>query len=92
MNTCNDLNKDMISITFAVQEGKLYKHYSGKIYKVLSIARCSENPENFFVIYQGIYTCPTFGENQVWCRPYTMFIEKIVFDGKEQPRFAEIKS
>lgn len=73
-----------------VEVGKLYKHYTGKIYKILSIAHYSENPESLMVVYQGLYNCPTFGKNPIWCRPYTMFTEVIEINGKFQPRFSEV--
>lgn len=70
--------------------GSVYQHYNDKMYKVIAIAHDSENPELLRVIYQGLYTCSTFGENPVWDRPYEMFAEKVTINGVEQYRFTEI--
>jgi hypothetical protein len=69
-----------------------YKHYSGKLYKVIAIAHDSEDPSLLRVIYQGLYDCQTFGPNPVWDRPYTMFAENVVMNGVEQPRFVKINA
>ncbi len=73
-----------------IKTGKLYKHYNGKFYKILAIAHYSEDPSLFHVVYQGLYDCPTFGPNPIWTRPYSMFIENVVINGKEQARFEEV--
>jgi hypothetical protein len=74
-----------------VQVGALYKHYSGKVYKIIAIAHHSENPQELMVVYQGLYDCPSFGKNPMWCRPYTMFVEHVDINGKQQPRFALVE-
>lgn len=71
--------------------GKTYKHYSGKLYKVLAIARDSEDPSILRVVYQGLYDCPTFGLNPIWVRPYEMFAANVIMNGVEQPRFTEVE-
>lgn len=81
--------KDFESVR-EIKVGKIYKHYSGKIYKVIAIARDTEDISCMRVVYQGIYDCPTFGPNPVWVRPYGMFAETVVINGKEQCRFEEI--
>ena len=73
-----------------IKVGSLYKHYSGKIYRVIAIAHDSEDPSLMRVVYQGLYDCPTFGANPVWDRPYTMFAENVIINGKEQPRFYDV--
>lgn len=73
-----------------IKVGKIYKHYSGKMYKVIAIAHDSEDPALLRVIYQGLYNCPTFGPNPVWDRSYTMFAENAVINGLQVPRFEEI--
>ncbi|MGZ6250445.1 MAG: DUF1653 domain-containing protein [Candidatus Chromulinivorax sp.] len=74
-----------------VQVGKIYRHYKGNLYKVIALAHDSEKPEMIRVIYEGLYEDPVFGKNPVWDRPYTMFIEKGLFEGKEQQRFTEVE-
>ncbi len=73
-----------------IKVGKIYKHYSGKAYKVIAIAHDSEDPSLMRVIYQGLYDCPTFGPNPIWDRPYTMFAEMVTINGRKQFRFEEV--
>jgi len=63
-----------------------YCHYKGKEYEVLGIARHSETDESL-VIYKALYDSKEFGENALWARPLDMFLEKVLIDGKEVPRF-----
>ena len=63
-----------------------YKHYKNKFYKVLGVARFSEDPDQEFVIYQALYK-GDFPEGQLWIRPKDMFLETVVVDGKTLPRF-----
>lgn len=39
-----------------------------------------------FVVYQALYD-----NYNIWIRPFTMFTETIMIDGKEQPRFKFLK-
>ncbi len=73
-----------------IQVGKIYKHYKGKEYRVIAIARDTENTSLMRVVYQSCYDCPTFGHNAIWAREYTMFAEDVVIDDKKQPRFEEV--
>lgn len=73
-----------------IEIGKIYKHYSGKLYKVLAISHYSENPETLYVIYEALYDCPTFGKNATWARPYDMFAENVIINDQEVARFAEV--
>lgn len=60
----------------------VYQHYKGGEYQVYELARHSET-EELLVVYR-----PLYGDRQLWVRPYEMFIEPVVIDGVEQPRFA----
>ena len=51
-----------------VIKGALYKHFKGNVYKVIEIAKHSENGE-LMVIYER--------DGIVWARPYEMFISKV---------------
>lgn len=59
-----------------------YRHYKGKEYEVLSIARHSETEEEM-VLYRTLY-----GDFGQWVRPASMFVENVEVNGVIQPRFA----
>ncbi len=65
-----------------LQTGK-YKHYKGKEYEVIGIAKHSETLEEL-VVYKALYQ--TEGEN-IWVRPLEMFLEEIENEGKKIKRF-----
>jgi hypothetical protein len=58
-----------------------YRHYKGKEYEVLGVARHSESEEEF-VVYR---TC--YGNFDLWVRPKAMFLETVLVDGTPTPRF-----
>ena len=60
-----------------------YKHYKGKEYEVIGIARHSETLEEL-VVYRALYQVD--GEN-LWVRPMKMFLEEVEIEGKKMPRF-----
>lgn len=60
-----------------------YKHYKGKPYEVIGIARHSETLEEL-VVYKALYQ--NEGEN-LWVRPLKMFSEEVEIEGKIMPRF-----
>jgi len=76
-----DLSPAAKSITL----GGTYKHYKGKYYLVLKIARHSETLEEF-VVYQLLY-----GDFSIWIRPVLIFLETVEVDGKTVPRFSLLK-
>ena len=63
-----------------------YRHFKGGEYQLLAIGRDSEEPDRFMAVYRALY-----GEGEVWVRPLDMFIERIVKDGEEIPRFTFIE-
>ena len=58
-----------------------YRHFKGKEYQVLGLARHSET-EEWMVVYR-----PLYGEGGLWVRPASMWVETVERDGKVQPRF-----
>ena len=62
----------------------LYRHYKGKLYRVLNTVRHSETLEPM-TLYQALY-----GEKGLWVRPAAMFEETVVIDGVAQTRFTRI--
>lgn len=66
-----------------IQTGR-YRHFKGKEYNVLYVAKHSETMEDM-VVYQALY-----GERGIWVRPLKMFCEEIERDGKKFKRFEKI--
>ena len=58
-----------------------YRHYKGKDYQVIGVAKHSETEEDL-VVYRALY-----GACGLWVRPVKMFVEKITSAGKLIPRF-----
>lgn len=58
-----------------------YRHYKGREYQVIDVAQHSET-EELLVVYR-----PLYGEQALWVRPLTMFLETVRHAGKELPRF-----
>jgi len=57
-----------------------YKHFKGGVYQVLGIAKQSETLKEL-VIYQN------FEKSDLWARPKLNFVQKVIVNGKEVPRF-----
>ena len=59
-----------------------YKHYKrGDDYTVIDVVFHSETQEAL-VLYRAEY-----GERQLWVRPLEMFVESVVVNGQQVPRF-----
>jgi len=58
-----------------------YRHYKGNEYTVIGVAFHSETHEEL-VVYR-----PEYGERALWVRPKEMFLESVVVEGREMPRF-----
>ena len=60
----------------------IYRHFKGKYYELLELAKHSETGEQY-VVYRALY-----GDRGVWIRPLTMFTETIERDGQTLQRFS----
>jgi hypothetical protein len=58
-----------------------YRHYKGREYTVLDVARHSETQEEL-VVYRQEY-----GDHSLWVRPVAMFLETVESSGEIVPRF-----
>lgn len=61
-----------------------YRHFRGKEYEVLGVARHSETEEEL-VVYRALY-----GDFGLWVRPVSMWNETVERDGKTFRRFTYI--
>ena len=61
-----------------------YRHFKGREYEVLGIARNSED-ESPLVVYRALY-----GDFGLWVRPADMWQETVVRDGKMYTRFVRV--
>lgn len=59
-----------------------YRHYKGRDYEVLGVARHSETLEPL-VVYR-----PLYADLGLWVRPWAMFVEDVEHEGRTVPRFA----
>ena len=77
-----------------------YRHFKGKEYEVLAIARHSETKEPM-VVYRALYSDETYGDGAIWIRPADMWNETVpapttadgkadALNGQEVKRFTRI--
>ncbi|MBC8015977.1 MAG: DUF1653 domain-containing protein [Sporomusaceae bacterium] len=64
-----------------VVKNGIYRHYKDKLYEVLEEATHSESLETM-VVYRALY-----GNFGLWVRPKEMFLETVLYNGKEVHRF-----
>lgn len=62
-----------------------YRHYKGKDYEVIGVAKLEETLEDM-VVYRPLYA----SEFSLWVRPLSIFTEQVEIDGKTTPRFQYI--
>jgi hypothetical protein len=58
-----------------------YRHFKGKEYIVIGVARHSETDEALVVYRQD------YGDRALWVRPQEMFLERVEHEGQSVPRF-----
>ncbi|MBS1984744.1 MAG: DUF1653 domain-containing protein [Bdellovibrionales bacterium] len=64
-----------------------YRHYKGKLYRVIDIARSSEDLKEY-VVYETLYDNPL---GKLWIRSHEEFMGSVEFAGQVVPRFSRIK-
>jgi hypothetical protein len=62
----------------------VYRHYKGRLYQVIDVARHSETQEDM-VVYRCLY-----GDFGMWVRPLAMFLEDVEVNGAIEKRFVFI--
>jgi len=68
-----------------VVKSGLYRHYKGKYYEVIGVAKHSETGE-LLVVYR-----PLYGEQGLWVRPLEMFDETLPNGTKRFTYSGEVK-
>lgn len=74
--------------TTKIPLGKYQHSKSGKIYRVMAVAKHSETLEDL-VVYESLYDNP---ESRFWVRPFQNFLEEVEINGENVPRFRFISS
>ena len=68
----------------SIPPGK-YRHFKGKEYEVIGIARHSETEEPM-VVCRALY-----GDHGIWVRPAAMWNETVERDGRTYRRFVKVR-
>jgi hypothetical protein len=68
-----------------IKIGQKYRHFKGKEYQVLHLARHSETMEQM-VVYRALYD-----DYGIWVRPLDMFLEQVEMNGHFINRFEELE-
>ena len=63
--------------------GKIYKHYKGNVYKIIALAKHSENLEDM-IVYESV------SDGKTWVRPKRMWNEIVDVNGCKSFRFTLI--
>ena len=63
----------------------IYRHFKGKEYLLIDIAKHSETEEPM-AVYRAMY-----GDCGLWVRPLSMWTEEVVRDDYKGPRFTFVK-
>lgn len=63
-----------------ITPGRIYRHYKGNLYKIITLAKHSETGEDM-IVYQNTE------KGDIWVRPAYMWNESVNVDGKNVLRF-----
>ncbi|NBP05055.1 MAG: DUF1653 domain-containing protein [Bacteroidetes bacterium] len=74
--------------SFTIPAGR-YRHYKGREYEVLGMALHSETLEEM-VVYKPLYEIPDIAPGTLWVRPAAMFLETVITEQGEVPRFTAV--
>jgi hypothetical protein len=69
-----------------IKEGQKYRHFKGKDYEIIGVARDCENAEQRVVVYKALYNSE-FGLGQIWIRTLEDFLGTKEIEGKKVKRF-----
>lgn len=80
------MSKEEETLKNRVPISGIFENFKGNHYKVLAIARSSEDRQ-LYVCYQALYNSSEFGDQALWIRSLKSFVDNVIVDGKEVPRF-----
>ena len=69
--------------------GSIYRHYKGHLCKLLNLGKLEEDLEEV-VIYQELDDSKEYGNNAIWVRRKSIFLEEVDVNGEKVPRFKYI--
>ncbi len=73
-----------------LKPGSVWKHFKGRLYRIVGVAKYSEDMEKEFVVYSPVEYGEEYGPDQMAVRPKEMFLEKVTRDGKTFWRFEKV--
>jgi len=68
----------------------VYKHFKGKKYEVMGVARDCDDINKEYVVYRALYKSEEFGDNQLWIRGINDFLGTKEINGHIMKRFKYI--
>jgi hypothetical protein len=68
-----------------------YRHFKGKLYRVIGVAYHHES-EKEFVVYKQLYSSQKYPKGTLWLREKDNFLDTVMKKGKKVPRFKYIGS
>ena len=67
-----------------------YKHFKGEVYEVVGGCVHTETMKPL-VLYKSLTGTKEYPADIIWARPKAMFLDKVVYNNEEIPRFKYIK-
>lgn len=77
-----------MNMKFNFKMNTIVRHYKGQCYRILHIGDHTETREKL-VVYEQLYE-NEYPYGYVWCRPYEMFHEKIIYNNNYVNRFERV--
>jgi len=72
----------------SIATGQVYRHYKGKLYQIIAVARSTEQVTDMYIIYKALYHDPIYGEGCIWARKeseFTSEVREVLLNGIHAP-------